>query len=251
MRARVQRIVSEIAGTAAGTHRAAGESLKAFADRHLQVLGFTPQDIQTIEAALSSRGKASAAAAGIGAGFGGWMLAQTSPSLEKIGDHGISIALFIRDNVEVLTAGWDEALPAVAGKLVQLQLEFPDEVIELGGAVAHLVSHAEQLSLAAHLVLEHGESVGHALDMVGVLGDVADVADIATTLGASLVLSWAAGKWVDRRYAPQIKQRADRLAALELKRRKLLEVRYALKLGIPNAVIAGRLGSLPRQDWDL
>lgn len=215
--------------------------LAAMANDVLAASGVSPAQQEKVSRALRKVPRTSAAATTLGSGFSAWTLTHADQTLHHAVENGAEIGDFVADNLDVLTAGWDEAAPAVAKFLVEFTLHLPDGTVELGSKVLHLLERSDELGDAVSLNLLDGVGLDQALEMAGVGADVADVVDGITTFGLGILLGWAAKKAVEKAYEPQIRARMDRLNALRTRYAQTDRLREMLRTELPAAVIAGQL----------
>jgi hypothetical protein len=207
----------------------------------LAAAGVSLAQQEKVAHALRKVPRTSAAAGALGSGFGAWTLTHSDQTLHHAVENGAEIGDFIVDNLDVLTAGWDVATPAIASFLVEFTLRLPDGTVELGSKVLRLLERSDEVGDAVSLNLVDGVGLDQALELAGVGADVADVVDGITTFGLGILLGWAAKKAVETAYEPQIRARMDRLNALRTRYAQTAKLREMLRTELPAAVIAGQL----------
>jgi hypothetical protein len=247
---RIQQLLQEAGVDPLPSPDGPAAPLGTLVDRAMGFAGIAPEEMEEVHEALSRVQKSSAAAAAVGAGFTGWALTQSGSTLQHALSDGVKIGRFVNDNLDVLTAGWDQALPEVGMFLTEFALRLPTGTVKLGlGAMDLLENHHDQLVEAVLMKLDAGVSMGDALDAVGLGADALDVIDGVSTFGLSLVAGWAAGKLVESHYEPQLREKRDRLERLKREYQELLKLKRALRTSIPSVVLSGQLQNVHKQLW--
>lgn len=224
-------------------------TLSTSANDALQLTGLNSEEIQQIQQAFTRKEKTSIAALAIGSGFAAWSIAQSSGMLDHAVEQAQDIGVFIVENLDTLTAGWDVALPVVANFLTEFTLKLPGGSVELGLEVLNLFEHPALLAEAIGMKLEYGTHLFDALELVGLGADAADILDGFSTLGLSLAASWLAGKLTTKYYASEIEEKRNRLSSLLARNLELMKLRKLLKTELPSAVIAGQLERVDIRHW--
>jgi hypothetical protein len=222
------------------------DALSKLADDVLERCGIPRDRVHQIASTLWSAPRTSAAAAALGAGFGAWTLSHSDELLIHATERGVEIAGFIHDNIDLLTAGWDTAAPAVADFLVEFTLNLPEGTVHLGEQILHLLDHGEA---AGHAASVDFADVGDALHAVEAGVTLTDVAEGVATVGASIAAGWLAKKAVERHYQPLIEQRRARLGELEREGGEVARLGASLRGGVPPAVVAAQLAKVDTRHW--
>jgi hypothetical protein len=204
--------------------------------------------VHQIAATLWSAPRTSAAAAALGTGFGAWTLSHADQVLIHAVEGGVEIAGFVHDNIDILTAGWDAAAPAVADFLVEFTLRLPEGTLRLGEQVLGLLGDSDAAGHAAHLTAA-GAGAADAWDAVDAGVTVADVAEGAATVGLSIAAGYVAKKLVEKHYQPKIEERKVRLGNLETQGGEVARLGASLRGGVPPALVAAQLEKVDTRHW--
>jgi hypothetical protein len=226
---------------AAPAHGSAPFSRRELAERTLTALGLTNDDLEAI--AATGEPRMSMADVGLGVGFGAWVVVQSAQSL-GVDSAEKAVAAVLRHAekwTDFLLANWDHPIDTwgdladLARRLIEHAAALPDGSLELAADVV--------------VAAQHSGDFWDNLEIVGAAGDAADVLDGVMTLGASLLLSWAVGKAMDKVLERSARPYQARLAALRERVTEIGRLRYALVVGLPAPAIAPQLEKVAPHHW--
>ncbi|HEV7590423.1 MAG TPA: hypothetical protein VGO40_20095 [Longimicrobium sp.] len=248
-RNRVRRRLTEAGIDPTPAREPRTRKLASIADEALEAAGIPRDQLHRIAAEFRRVPRTSCAAAAMGAGFTAWTLSHSDHLLHHAIDRGADVAAFVHDNIDVLTAGWHDAAPAVAEFLVEFSLHLPEGTIHVGEQLfEHLLHHAGAVEHAVGAGA-HGPDLGDALHAVSVGADATDLFEGVATLGLSIAVGMGAKKVVEMYYEPRIEERKARLRELEGVVGELARLKASLEGGLPVGLVAAQLEKVHPSHW--
>ena len=222
-------------------------SLTHLVDDALKLNGFTPEELQGIDEAFSAKQASLNLAADIGIGLAALGIAQSEEIMEIFIKSGGLLGNIIVNNIDALFT--EKTIHLLQDGIKELVFDLPGGTIHLGEQLIHLCTHPAEIFEAVSITIEHGIHFFDALEIVGLGADLAELTDAATTLGATLVLSWGVRKYLDSTYKPLIEEKDARLATRKSEYIELEKLRRAMKSRLPARIVAIQLGSVDRRHW--